>query len=223
MTYYYVVRGVRRLRVGQLEPGLGDHRGRPGRAPPRRSTPTASRPAPGLADWTKGTFVAGGSTADWRGIQTCTAPDRNEDLPLRRHDLHHQLRQQPLHLRPAQGRDRHRGARRLDRRRGCTFGHRRRFESGYDGGTLAVSLNGTNYFFVPPRRSSPARTTTARWPPSCAPAGAAACRSSPASRPRFVRHDRRPRRGLQRRPPAAPGLRRPGACASASPRSATAR
>ena len=30
-----------------------------------------------------------------------------------------------------------------------TFKHRRRYESGYDGGTLAVSLDGTNYSWVP--------------------------------------------------------------------------
>ncbi|NJL28420.1 MAG: fibronectin type III domain-containing protein [Thermoanaerobaculia bacterium] len=27
----------------------------------------------GLSNWTKGTFVSGGATTEWRGIQTCTA------------------------------------------------------------------------------------------------------------------------------------------------------
>ena len=54
-----------------------------------------------------------------------------------------------------------------------SFWHRRSFESGFDGGTLTVSLNGTTYYYVPPPRSSPAPPTTARSAPPARPSGAA--------------------------------------------------
>ena len=53
-----------------------------------------------------------------------------------------------------------------------TFWHRRDFESGFDGGTLTVSVNGTNYFFVPASAILSGTTYNGTTSTSCPPAGA---------------------------------------------------
>ena len=127
--------------------------------------------ATGLAGWSKGTFVSGGSTADWRGVQacaahggtnvfrfggtTCTADYVSNDFTYA----------QPN------------GTAGITIPAGATtarlsFWHRRAFESGYDGGALAVSLNGTNYTYVPASAitGTPYNGTVLA---SCPPSGAA--------------------------------------------------
>jgi hypothetical protein len=123
----------------------------------------------GLGGWSTGTFVSGGSTADWRGVQTCTANGGTKifrfggtgcttDYTSSRFTYAQPNGTAGISV-PA-------GATTTR----LTFAHRRRFESGFDGGTLAVSLNGTNYTYVPASALTGATyngTTSA----SCPPAG----------------------------------------------------
>ena len=102
----------------------------------------------GLADWAAGTFGGSGSTEDWRGIQTCPAktgsnlfrfggpacsddyldnsfafaqPGGNEGIAVPEGVISTRL----------------------------SFWHRREIEYGYDGATLAVSVDGSSYTYVP--------------------------------------------------------------------------
>jgi hypothetical protein len=126
----------------------------------------------GLAGWTTGTFVAGGSTADWRGVQACTARSGANIF-----------RFGGTTCTAAYGNSRFayaqpNGATGIAIPAGATtsrlsFWHRRGFESGFDGGTLAVSVNGTNYFFVPATAILSGTTYNGTISASCPPAGAA--------------------------------------------------
>jgi cellulose 1,4-beta-cellobiosidase len=102
----------------------------------------------GLTDWVKGTFLAGGSTTSWRGIQTCTAQTGSKVFRYggttctADYGSNNFTFAQPS------------GSAGIAIPAGSTttrlsFGHRRGFESGFDGGTLLVSVDGTNYTFVP--------------------------------------------------------------------------
>ena len=53
-----------------------------------------------------------------------------------------------------------------------SFGHRRRFESGFDGLTLAISVNGANYFFLPAATIISGASYNGTTSNSCPPAGA---------------------------------------------------
>lgn len=139
----------------------------------------------GLSDWTKGTFVAGGSTADWRGIQTCTANSGTHIFRFggstctRNYGSNDFTFAQP------------KGATGIAIPAGATktrlsFAHRRSFESGFDGGTLAVSVNGTNYFFVPASAIISGASYNNTIAPDCAPAGSAGASVFSGSQSTFV-------------------------------------
>ncbi len=125
----------------------------------------------GLADWTTGTFVSGGSTVDWRGIQTCTA-----------HAGTKIFRFGGSTCTGAYGSNRFafaqpNGAAGIAVPAGAnttrlSFWHRRGFESGFDGGTVTVSVNGTNYFFVPSTAILSGTTYNGTTSTSCPPTGA---------------------------------------------------
>jgi pseudomonalisin len=102
----------------------------------------------GLSDWTDGTFVSGGSTVDWRGIQTCTAHSGTKifrfggtsctaDYGNNRFAFSQPKGATGIAV-PTTG-----------TQTKLSFWHHYGFESGFDGGTLTVSVNGSNYFFVP--------------------------------------------------------------------------
>jgi hypothetical protein len=103
----------------------------------------------GLSDWTKGTFVSGGSTTSWRGIQACTPTHSGADI----------FRYGGTSCTSAYANNdfsfaQPKGATGITIPAGATtnrlsFWHRRSYESGFDGGTLTISVDGTNYFFVP--------------------------------------------------------------------------
>jgi fibronectin type III domain protein len=102
----------------------------------------------GLAGWSVGTFLSGGSTTSWRGVQTCTAATGTRIF--RYGGLACTDNYSSNNFNFAQPN----GAGGIAVPAGSTttrlsFQHRRNFESGFDGGTLTVSVNGTNYFFVP--------------------------------------------------------------------------
>lgn len=101
----------------------------------------------GLSDWVRGTFVSGGSTADWRGIQTCTA--RTGSRIFRFGGSSCTANYGNNRFTYAQP-----GTSGISVPAGATntrlsFWHRRAFETGYDGGTLRLSVNGGAFAVVP--------------------------------------------------------------------------
>ncbi len=102
----------------------------------------------GLSDWTKGSFVSLGSTTSWRGIQTCTA--RAGTKVFRYGGSTCTADYGNSNFTYAQPK----GATGIAVPAGSTttrlsFWHRRNFETGYDGGTVTLSLDGINYEYVP--------------------------------------------------------------------------
>jgi hypothetical protein len=126
----------------------------------------------GLAGWSVGTFVSGGSTVDWRGVQTCTA-----------HTGANIFRFGNTTCTGDYGNSRFayaqpNGAGGITVPAGSTtsrltFWHRRAFETGFDGGTIAVSVNGTNYVYVPASAILSGTTYNGTVSNSCPPTGAA--------------------------------------------------
>lgn len=170
-TYYYVVKAF----DGTCESGFSNQasattQGGGGGCTTQTLYSNGFETGSGLAGWSTGTFVAGGSTVDWRGIQTCTA-----------HLGTRIFRFGGTTCTANYGNGRFtfaqpNGAGGIAVPVGATtarlnFWHRRRFESGFDGGTLTVSVNGSNYFYVPSSAilSGGYNGTTST---SCPPAGA---------------------------------------------------
>ena len=127
--------------------------------------------ATGLDGWSTGTFVAGGSTTSWRGVQTCTAASGTRIFRyggLACTDNYGNSNFNFAQPNGAGGIAIPAGSNTTR----LTFKHRRAFESGFDGGTLTVSVDGTNYEFVPASAilSGSYNGTIA---PDCAPSGAA--------------------------------------------------
>jgi hypothetical protein len=125
----------------------------------------------GLADWTRGTFVAGGSTTDWRGIQTCTARTGTKIFRFGGNNCTANYGNGRFTFAQPNG------AGGIAVPAGATttrlsFWHRRRFESGFDGGTVAVSVNGTNYFIAPSSAIVAGTAYNGTTSTSCPPAGA---------------------------------------------------
>ena len=125
----------------------------------------------GLSDWTVGTFVAGGNVADWRGIQTCTAQTGTKIFRFGGNNCTANYGNGRFAF--AQPR----GATGIAVPAGSTttrlaFGHRRRFESGFDGLTLAISVNGTNYFLIPASAIISGASYNGTTSTACPPAGA---------------------------------------------------
>lgn len=102
----------------------------------------------GMSNWSKGTFVTGGSTVDWRGIQTCTAKAGTKIFRFGGNNCTANYGNGRFTFAQPNGAGGIAvpvGAQDTT----LSFWHRRRFESGFDGGALTVSVNGSNYFFVP--------------------------------------------------------------------------
>ncbi len=169
-TYYYVVRAVNVCESGNSNQASATTL--PG---PSCTTTTLYNhnfdAASGLDGFTTGTFVSGGSTTSWRGVQTCTAASGTRIFRYGGTSCTANYTNSNYNFAQANG------AAGITIPAGSTtsrltFKHRRRYESGYDGGTLAISTNGTNYTFVPASAilgGSYNGTASA----SCPPAGAA--------------------------------------------------
>ncbi|HSG40089.1 MAG TPA: hypothetical protein VLE27_10665, partial [Thermoanaerobaculia bacterium] len=126
----------------------------------------------GLSNWSKGSFLSGGSTTSWRGIQTCTA--RAGSKVFRYGGSTCTANYGSGDFTYAQPN----GTGGITVPAGSTttrlsFWHRRAFETGYDGGTLTVSVDGTNYFFVPASAIVSGATYNGTAAADCAPTGAA--------------------------------------------------
>ncbi len=130
--------------------------------------------------------MAGGSTASWRGVQTCTAASGTKIFRYggtsctADYGSNNFTYAQPN------------GAGGITVPAGSTtsrlsFKHRRAFERGYDGGTLTVSLDGTNYTFVPASAIVAGTTSyNGTVSASCPPAGAAGAAIFTGSQTTFV-------------------------------------
>jgi trimeric autotransporter adhesin len=125
----------------------------------------------GLAGWGTGTFVASGSTLDWRGIQTCTARTGSKVFRFGNttctgdYGSGRFAYAQPngtVGIAVPAGSNTTR----------LSFWHRRAFETGYDGGTITVSVNGTNYVYVPASAILSGSTYNGTVAADCPPAGA---------------------------------------------------
>ena len=102
----------------------------------------------GLSDWTKGTFGGSGGSTSWRGIQRCTAYSGTRIFRYGGNSCTANYSSNNFTFAQPNGS----GGIAVPGGSNTTrlvFQHRRRFESGYDGGTLTVSVDGSNYYFVP--------------------------------------------------------------------------
>ncbi len=141
--------------------------------------------ASGLAGWTTGTFVAGGSAADWRGVQACTARSGANIFRFGGSTCTAAYGSNVFAFAQPNG------AAGITIPAGSTvsrlsFWHRRGFESGFDGGAVAISVNGTNYFFVPATAIVSGTTYNGTISASCPPAGAAGVAAFTGSASTFV-------------------------------------
>jgi hypothetical protein len=105
-------------------------------------------PDSGLAGWSTGTFLASGSTASWRGVQTCAAHGGGKIFRFGGTDCAANYGSNTFTFAQPNG-----GSGIAVPASGTTnrlsFWHRRAFESGFDGATLTISVDGVNYAFVP--------------------------------------------------------------------------
>ncbi len=102
----------------------------------------------GLSNWTRGSFGGSGTVTPWRGIQTCTAQGGTKIFRYGGSTCTADYTSNNFNFGQANG------AGGVVVPAGSTttrlsFGHRRAFETGFDGGTLAVSVDGVNYTLVP--------------------------------------------------------------------------
>ena len=127
--------------------------------------------ASGLSDWTRGTFD-GSNVNNWRGVQSCTAASSPNVFRFggtgctSNYNTNRFIFAQP------------KGATGIAVPGGSstarlTFAHRRQFETGFDGGFLALSLNGTNYTVVPASAILSGASYNGTVAASCAPSGSA--------------------------------------------------
>ncbi len=170
VTYYYVVRAFAGCESGNSNETFATAQG--GTCTTQTLYSNGFETGSGMADWTKGTFVSGGSTTSWRGIQACTAQTGSKIFRYGGSSCTANYGNTTFtYAQPN-------GAGGIAVPAGATvtrlsFGHRRRFETNYDGGTLAVSLNGTSYTFVPASAIVSGTTYNGTIANSCPPAGAA--------------------------------------------------
>jgi hypothetical protein len=127
--------------------------------------------ATGLDGWSVGTFVSGGSTTSWRGVQACTAHSGANIFRYGGTSCTTNYTSNNFNFAQPNG------AAGIAVPAGATttrlsFWHRRSFESGFDGGTLTVSVDGTNYFFVPATAILSGTTYNGTTSTACPPTGA---------------------------------------------------
>ena len=170
-TYFYVVRATNSCG----ESGNSNQASATtGACPPGGCTTTSTlytngfETGTGLGDWTRGSFVAFGSTASWRGIQTCTA--RAGTRIFRYGGLACTDNYGNGNFNFAQPR----GTTGIAVPAGSTtsrlsFWHRRQYETGFDGGTLTLSVDGLNYFYIPASAIISGSTYNGTIAPDCSP------------------------------------------------------
>ncbi len=171
-TYYYVVRSFASCESGNSNQASATAAGGGGTCTTQTLYTNGFEGQSGLAGWTTGTFLAGGSTVSWRGVQACTAQTGSNIFRYGGNGCTANYGNNNFNFAQANGSSGivvPAGSTAAT----LTFGHRRRYESGFDGGTLAVSLNGTNYTFVAATSITAGATYNGAVSNSCPPAGAA--------------------------------------------------
>ena len=126
----------------------------------------------GLAGFTTSTFGGSGGTASWRGVQTCTAHTGSKIFRYGGLACTDNYTSNNFNFAQPNGASGIAVPAGSNTTR-LSFWHRRAFESGFDGGTLTVSVNGTNYFFVPATAILSGTTYNGTISASCPPAGSA--------------------------------------------------
>jgi trimeric autotransporter adhesin len=129
--------------------------------------------ATGLSDWTVGTFATGGSTASWRGVKACAPTHSGTKIfhyggaactgAYGNNEFNYAQPKGATGLVVPTGAVSNR----------LSFWHRRQFESGFDGAMLTISVDGTNYFFVPATAIVSGTSYNGTLSASCPPAGMA--------------------------------------------------
>ncbi len=147
-AYFYVVRAVTGCESGNSNQATATTSACPSCTTSTLYNHTFESPATGLDGFTKGTFLSGGTTTPWRGVQTCTAAGGSKIFRYGGTSCTANYTNNNFNFAQANG------AAGISIPAGSTtarltFAHRRRYESGFDGGTLAISTNGTSYTFVP--------------------------------------------------------------------------
>ncbi len=170
-TYYYVVRAFAGCESANSNQASATAGGGGGGCTTQTLYTNGFEGQTGLGDWTNGTFVSGGSTADWRGGQACTAETGSNVFRFGGTSCTANYANNDYNF------SRPKGGTGIAVPAGATsaqlkFGHRRRFESGYDGGTVAVSLDNANFTFVPATAILAGPTFNGQIANSCPPAGA---------------------------------------------------
>jgi hypothetical protein len=127
--------------------------------------------ASGLAGWTTGVFVSGGSAADWRGVQACTAHTGANIFRFGGSTCTTNYASNDFTFAQPNGASGIAIPAGSNTAR-LSFWHRRGFESGFDGGTVTVSVNGTNYFYVPSTAILSGTTYNGTTSTTCPPTGA---------------------------------------------------
>jgi hypothetical protein len=145
-TYYYVVRSFAGCESGNSNQASATAQGG-GSCTVNNLYSNGFESGSGLSDWTRGSFVSGGSVTSWRGIQSCTAETGSKifryggsgcSANYSNNNFNFAVPKGATGISVPAGSSQTR----------LSFGHRRRFESGYDGGTLTVSLDGSTYYYV---------------------------------------------------------------------------
>ncbi len=125
----------------------------------------------GLAGWGTGTFN-GGTTTSWRGIQTCTAHLGSKIFRYGGTTCTADYGNNNFNFAQPGGSAGIAVPAGSNTTR-LSFWHRRSYETGFDGGTLTISVDGTNYEFVPASAILSGTTYNGTVAPDCAPAGSA--------------------------------------------------
>ena len=165
-TYFYVVRAV----SGACESGNSNQASATTSACTGCTTTTLYtnnfQSGSGLVGWTRGSFGGSGSVVSWRGRQTCSGAGifryGGSSCTSNYGSNNFNFAQPPVISVPA-------GSTQTT----LSFTHRRQFETGFDGGLLTLSLDGSNYEVVP-STSIGGTNYNGTVAPDCAPAGGSA-------------------------------------------------
>ncbi|HEX6898646.1 MAG TPA: fibronectin type III domain-containing protein [Thermoanaerobaculia bacterium] len=125
----------------------------------------------GLGNWSSGVFLSGSSAASWRGIQTCTA---RAGTKIFRFGGSLSCTSDYGNNAFTYAQPNGTGGITVPAGSNTTrlsFWHRRAFETGFDGGTLAVSVDGTNYTLVPASAILSGATYNGTVAADCPPSG----------------------------------------------------
>jgi hypothetical protein len=169
-TYYYVVRATN----GTCESGSSAQASATTSACAGCTTTTlyngTFEGATGLNGWGTGTFVSGGTTTSWRGVQACTAHGGTNVFRFGGSTCTADYGSSVFAFAQPGGSTGIAVPAGSNTTR-LSFWHRRDFETGFDGGTLTVSIDGSNYEFVPASAILSGTTYNGTVAPDCAPTG----------------------------------------------------